>query len=264
MMLSWDDCYRLLNDIYMFLLYIGRLIYITYQDQFCTSNIGQYDSSEYEVEDTGSNGASAAPICIPHATIAPTVAPTSPPVYTCDVYNPSYLGDGFCDKYGSYNTPACGYDGGDCCARSCLERGYHRYACGYAGYDCKDPAYLSAAWLYSETERGFNCTSGDLKSVAVYKAPSCTRVSESLSYDVGCSEATGGELSYRYYSSSDCTVSTLLNEYPISSQCSNSGYDIYHPDESQSSRTYCSWLTDYAMGLSLSSQYPDKKFMKYR
>ena len=30
------------------------------------------------------------------------------------------VGDGFCDRVGSYNTAACNYDGGDCCQDSCV------------------------------------------------------------------------------------------------------------------------------------------------
>ena len=29
-------------------------------------------------------------------------------------FNPSYLGDGFCDTSGCYNHKICGFDGGDC------------------------------------------------------------------------------------------------------------------------------------------------------
>lgn len=37
---------------------------------------------------------------------------------TCDVAYPTWLGDGFCDG-SSYNSAACGWDGGDCCPSTC-------------------------------------------------------------------------------------------------------------------------------------------------
>ncbi len=57
----------------------------------------------------------------------------------CDVPNPGYLGDGFCDP-APYNTPSCNYDGGDCCEGSCSCQGFECYApCGSNGYECVDP-----------------------------------------------------------------------------------------------------------------------------
>ena len=32
----------------------------------------------------------------------------------CEASLPSRIGDGDCDNYDSYNSEACGYDGGDC------------------------------------------------------------------------------------------------------------------------------------------------------
>ena len=53
----------------------------------------------------------------------------------CTVSLLSYLGDGYCDG-DTYNTPECGWDGGDCCSYSCRN---NRFTCGWAGYDCQDP-----------------------------------------------------------------------------------------------------------------------------
>lgn len=57
----------------------------------------------------------------------------------CNIKKINYLGDGFCDINGGYNTPHCGYDGGDCCKASC-----DSIFCGYFGYQCIDPVYNPA------------------------------------------------------------------------------------------------------------------------
>lgn len=55
----------------------------------------------------------------------------------CNVGAPYYVGDGFCDSIGPYNTAECNYDGGDCCEDTCLN-GF--YTCGSLScFDCKDP-----------------------------------------------------------------------------------------------------------------------------
>jgi len=53
----------------------------------------------------------------------------------CNVPNPSWIGDGYCDA-APYNTEACGWDGGDCCECTCTDGAY---TCGYVGYNCLDP-----------------------------------------------------------------------------------------------------------------------------
>lgn len=58
----------------------------------------------------------------------------------CGAANPSWIGDGYCDG-GEYNTEACGYDGGDCCAATCVPGDY---ACGSNGYDCVDEPAVGA------------------------------------------------------------------------------------------------------------------------
>lgn len=47
----------------------------------------------------------------------------------CDVANEGWVGDGWCDQSGGYNTAACGWDGGDCCAETCQP----------GEYDCTEP-----------------------------------------------------------------------------------------------------------------------------
>lgn len=55
----------------------------------------------------------------------------------CNVKNPSWLGDGFCENRGGYNTEQCGWDGGDCCRETC-----YSILCGIFRFECKDPAVL--------------------------------------------------------------------------------------------------------------------------
>ena len=58
------------------------------------------------------------------------------PTQVCLVDYPEYIGDGWCD-YNEYNTAVCDYDGGDCCAESCMAPPGANYDCGVAGYDCQ-------------------------------------------------------------------------------------------------------------------------------
>ena len=55
----------------------------------------------------------------------------------CDPQYPGWIGDGWCDQDSSYNSAACGYDGGDCCADTCDST--QEYDCTMP-FDCKDPS----------------------------------------------------------------------------------------------------------------------------
>ena len=56
-----------------------------------------------------------------------------------------FVGDGWCDDEGGYNTPECNYDGGDCCEETCQENKLNE--CGSndflpnGGYLCLDPLH---------------------------------------------------------------------------------------------------------------------------
>mmetsp|Transcript_10562 Transcript_10562/g.32528 ORF Transcript_10562/g.32528 Transcript_10562/m.32528 type:complete len:1099 (+) Transcript_10562:371-3667(+) len=54
-----------------------------------------------------------------NATPYPVPAPVECSATDCDVPHPAWLGDGRCDRAGCYNTAACGWDRGDCCAATC-------------------------------------------------------------------------------------------------------------------------------------------------
>ena len=62
----------------------------------------------------------------------------------CNVFFTSALGDGYCDgDQGQYNTAACGWDGGDCCAGTCNQTA--AYPCGHwVHFQCLDPAANSS------------------------------------------------------------------------------------------------------------------------
>jgi subtilisin family serine protease len=66
---------------------------------------------------------------------------------SCNVPEPSYIGDGWCDNTGNYNTRGCSFDGGDCCYETCVDT--QDFRCGLNGYDCVDPSYSDDYTLQS-------------------------------------------------------------------------------------------------------------------
>ena len=60
----------------------------------------------------------------------------------CKTENREWIGDGGCDP--EYNTKACGWDVGDCCAETC-DTTFAYYECGteVQPFDCKDPDIIS-------------------------------------------------------------------------------------------------------------------------
>ena len=84
------------------------------------------------------------------------------------VENEGWIGDGWCDAEGAYNTAACNWDGGDCCQFTCVSLGVPGYDCS-SNFDCKDPRpskfdYSNCnvqvkAWIgdgYCDMSGGFN------------------------------------------------------------------------------------------------------------
>lgn len=65
-----------------------------------------------------------------------TTAATSPK-FNCPEAKLSFIGDGYCDTSGDFNTEACDWDGGDCCAATCSSSS--AFTCGTPGFECRNP-----------------------------------------------------------------------------------------------------------------------------
>ena len=70
-----------------------------------------------------------------------TTATTSPQ-FNCPEPKLSFIGDGYCDTSGGYNTEACDWDGGDCCTETCVSG--NAFTCGTPSFDCRNPLMIDA------------------------------------------------------------------------------------------------------------------------
>jgi hypothetical protein len=95
---------------------------------------------------TFSPGETEFPTFSPGNTQLPTMLPSPqehPDFPGCIIDDPEWIGDGWCDAYSPYNTPECGYDGGDCCENTCQDGPYE---CGVeAPFNCQDPSEPTSA-----------------------------------------------------------------------------------------------------------------------
>ena len=71
----------------------------------------------------------------PVGSVAPSTAIGSVSTAPCEALQPSHVGDGFCDA--DSNTASCGWDGGDCCADTCVS---DTDDCDRTIYACIDPS----------------------------------------------------------------------------------------------------------------------------
>ena len=82
--------------------------------------------------------------CSDFVSTAAVTTTTAPVTAECEgtISVLAFVGDGYCDSIGNYNTLLCGWDGGDCCADRCVDGPTH--VCG-AGADmvCFDPGSSS-------------------------------------------------------------------------------------------------------------------------
>ena len=107
----------------------------------------------------------------------------------CHVYDPTLIGDGYCDTYGGYNTAACGFDGGDCIVPGYPDcfvgypiligngicnnyDGYNTAACGFDGGDCAD-TYNPSENTTGGGGEDDNALVGTLIGIALLAAVSC-------------------------------------------------------------------------------------------
>lgn len=81
----------------------------------------------------------------------------------------SLTGTGFCQS--SNNNPSCGYDGGDCCACTCVDG--PEFYCGSNGLNCLDPACPDEASPHVDTCTGDVLTFGDAWCDEENNNPSC-------------------------------------------------------------------------------------------
>eukprot|EP01041_Mallomonas_annulata_P006613 gene6613-13390_t len=150
---------------------------------------------------------------------SPVTVPTKSPTL-CNVTNPSWVGDHYCDGAtpGDYNTAACNYDGGDCCEQTC--GGYS--SCGTSSYPylCLDPNYIIS---YSPTKAPVPKPSPSPTTVPS-KSPTLCNVPNSLWVgDHICDGATPGDYNTAAcnYDGGDCCEQTCggyrtcgTTEYP--------------------------------------------------
>ena len=150
---------------------------------------------------------------------------------SCYVLVPSWIGDGWCDydtAGGYYNSPACAYDGGDCCEESCESSSSQ---CGANGYDCQDPEYACVVDYPSWIGDGW-CDGGEYNT-------------EQCGYDGGdcCEESCNPDAVY------DCGIS---------------GYECIDPEYADFSMSYsasfsaeytATYSTDNAYSMEASAEY---------
>ncbi len=138
---------------------------------------------------------------------------------------PTWAGDGYCD--GSNNNGNCAWDGGDCCASTCVDG---EYTCGGgSGYDCQDPAACDSLEDSDYTLIGNDACNaannnevcgydgGDCCTPAWYGDTMCDGLNNNpvCSFDGGdCCESVNPECGGSTFFPCDCQDPTRCDAYP--------------------------------------------------
>ena len=165
-----------------------------------------------------------------------------PDVYSCS--HPMWSGDGWCDI--ENNTPACLWDGGDCCEDTC-NNDHATFECGQNGYKCRDP---------DSEDHGSTDTTGDggveqldcaypewyveergLQVLLLRAAFTTNYPASPLRYADGFCDSGpsiigwhGNNVKSCNYDGGDCCASTCES---AKHTCGQGGYDCVNPDAGQ-------------------------------
>ncbi|GMH95343.1 hypothetical protein TrVE_jg9091 [Triparma verrucosa] len=140
-----------------------------------------------------------------------------------------YIGDGYCDNDNYHNNAVQNYDGGDCCAETCVSS---HFECGAAGYHCIDPAYSDAPDCHVEYP-GY-IADGYCDHDGPYNTKVCN-------YDGGdccassCSGAMCGTLGY------DCKDENHVNE---ENDANSGGESAFLDCDGANAQGFQNWLGD--------------------
>eukprot|EP01041_Mallomonas_annulata_P005992 gene5992-12074_t len=129
----------------------SKLPNVVVSDMYQISNIlyiAAYGRGVWQVsltDEATSRMPSNVPVSVPAS--PPVIVPVSSPVIFvpgCNVLYPTWLGNHYCnDDYNGYNTAACNWDGGDCCAETCDVTLYSTCGTKYNPFVCRNPAFSS-------------------------------------------------------------------------------------------------------------------------
>ena len=156
----------------------------------------------------------------------------------CNVPNRSWLGDGYCDSSDGYNTQACGWDGGDCCASTCLSG--PEYNCTNAtSTTCQDPNVTGSNTTQCISDGDEACMAFDTSScttndmVYVPAGPFMMGCNEALDADCYTDEKPYHQVHLDAF---------LIDKYEVTAgdykQCEVAGACTYNGGESDGYRTY--------------------------
>ena len=178
----------------------------------------------------------------------------------CPVAYASWIGDGQCDSSGSYNTMACGWDGGDCCDSTCINPNTTATGCVSASTDCdyyiteyNDTYGFTCADL--ENEYDFNCKGcllcdppcSEFGKVCLDPAASDFGDCETDGYGAGngiCEDFDGHNTAACNWDGGDCCVDTCENPTGLT-ECVDDSF--YNCDYYVAAGYTCAYLTEIGL-----------------